>query len=95
MPPTYTKGRRRYDGAPMRRLRAQVKREEPYCWLCGGHIDPDRKAPDPLSFTLDHIVPVALGGPELDRANVRAAHMRCNQRRGKGKRQARRRSREW
>lgn len=85
----------RYDGRPMRRLRAQVKATESVCWLCGQPIDPDLRAPHPWSFTIDHVRPVALGGPELARSNVRAAHRRCNTRRGIGKRQRPRRSRDW
>jgi hypothetical protein len=93
--PTRTKGKRRYDGRPMRRLRARVKAEEPMCWRCGQPIDPDLRAPHPWSFSLDHVRPVALGGPELDRANARAAHRLCNQRRGTGRHQQQRQSRDW
>lgn len=87
--------RRRYDGRPMRRLRAQVQREESVCWLCGRPIDDALEAPHPWSRSLDHVTPVALGGDELARANARAAHRRCNQRRGMGRRQPRRQSRDW
>jgi len=85
----------RYDGRPMRRLRARVKREEPICWLCGHAIDPSLKAPDPGSFSLDHVIPVTRGGPELDRSNCRAAHRLCNMKRGTGRRQPPRQSNDW
>lgn len=92
----------RYDGRPMRRLRAQVKREEGICWLCGKPIDPDLAAPHPHSFSLDHVRPVSTGATpaerralELDRANARAAHRICNMRRGIGRRQAAKQSRDW
>ena len=87
----------RYDGRPMRRLRARVKREEPICWLCGQPIDPDLRSPHPLSFSLDHKHVVSRGGAELDRRNCRAAHRICNMRRGTGTphQQAPRHSRDW
>ena len=64
-------------------LTQQVKREEPDCWLCGHPIDPTLRAPDPWSFSLDHVVP-CVARPDLahDRGNARAAHRRCNGRRG-------------
>lgn len=63
------------------RLRAQVLREEPDCWICGDAIDPAIKSPHPMSGTGDHVVPLEGGGALLDRANVRAAHKTCNERR--------------
>lgn len=72
-------------GRPYRRLWAQVKREEGVCHLCGLAIDPGLRSPHPLSFTLDHIVPVSMGGVLVSRDNVRAAHRRCNMQRGTGR----------
>jgi 5-methylcytosine-specific restriction endonuclease McrA len=34
-----------------------------------------------MSATLDHVVPISVGG-EHTRENVRCAHLRCNARRG-------------
>jgi 5-methylcytosine-specific restriction endonuclease McrA len=53
-------------------------------WLCG--ICSERVAqaveyPDPMSPSLDHIVPLSLGGPHT-RANTRLAHLVCNVKRG-------------
>lgn len=63
-------------------LRERVKAEERTCWLC--HHDIDLSAPPrtPMSWSLDHVVPVSRGGDPLDRANAHAAHLVCNQRRG-------------
>lgn len=53
-------------------------------WLCGicgdtaRPVDPARGRPDPLSASIDHIVPVAAGGTHT-RANVQIAHWFCNQ----------------
>lgn len=47
------------------------------CHLCGDSIDRDEKFPHPRSASLDHVVPIALGG-EHTRANTAASHLRCN-----------------
>jgi hypothetical protein len=55
------------------------------CWLCGGDVDQSlggttkRGAP-----TIDHVVPLALGGSDRDE-NLRLAHFSCNSRRGAGR----------
>lgn len=48
------------------------------CGICGRRISRRRRWPDPLSVSLDHIVPLALGGSHT-RANAQASHLRCNQ----------------
>lgn len=55
------------------------------CWLCGLPIDPDLRSPHPLSFSMDHVVPVSMGGKVDDPNNVRAAHRICNMKRGTGR----------
>lgn len=66
-----------------RRLCAQVYAEEAYCWICQGWVDQALPREDPMSRTVDHVVPVARGGPAIpDRAGVRLAHRRCNSARG-------------
>lgn len=73
--------RRLRNGRPYRRLRDQVLAEERSCWLCEQPIGAD-PWPDPLSGTIDHVVPVSVAPSRiLDRSNVRAAHFRCNSRR--------------
>lgn len=51
------------------------------CQLCGEAIDRDAAVPDPLAATLDHIVPLVLGG-DHSYANVQAAHFGCNSAKG-------------
>lgn len=63
-----------------RRKRDQLRRTSDTCHLCGGWIDPDLRSPHPLSFTADHVIPVSKGGSNL--GELRAAHRRCNSRRG-------------
>jgi 5-methylcytosine-specific restriction endonuclease McrA len=70
------------NGRPYRRLVADLKRRGDPCWLCGCPIPPGLDARHPMSFTLDHVVPLSRGGPLLDPANARAAHRRCNSAKG-------------
>ncbi|MET9521513.1 HNH endonuclease [Streptomyces coeruleorubidus] len=49
------------------------------CQLCGGPIDPEVAWPDPKSASVDHIVPLALGGAH-SMINVQSAHLGCNSR---------------
>ncbi|KPC86266.1 hypothetical protein ADL35_12345 [Streptomyces sp. NRRL WC-3753] len=74
------------NGRPYRRLCDQQRARRLPCWQCGHEIDytltgyaAQRNA---WSFTLDHAVPLSLGGDLLDPANARSAHRRCNSRRG-------------
>lgn len=48
-----------------------------WCRLCGFVVDMALKHPDPMSATVDHIVPRALGGSD-DRFNLQLAHKSCN-----------------
>lgn len=70
-----------------RRIAAEVKAEEPNCWLCNKPINPDLTWPHPWSFSVDHVEPVVLR-PDLEyvRSNCRSAHLRHNQQRGDGRR---------
>lgn len=57
------------------------ERDQWVCWLCSETIDRLTKWPAPASASIDHVVPLARGGPHtLD--NVRAAHLRCNMAKG-------------
>jgi hypothetical protein len=47
------------------------------CGICHGPIARKLEYPDPMSASLDHIVPLSLGGPHLWH-NVQAAHLWCN-----------------
>ncbi|MER6431581.1 MULTISPECIES: HNH endonuclease [unclassified Streptomyces] len=70
------------NGRPYRRLVARQKALGLPCWLCGHDIPAGLDARHPLSFTLDHLVPLSRGGSLLDPANARSAHRRCNSARG-------------
>lgn len=73
----------RRGGRPYRRAVAKLKREERVCHICGLPIDPDLKSPHPMSFSADHLVPLAMGGHLL--GPMRAAHRLCNMKRGTGR----------
>lgn len=88
--PQCTKRRRKYHRRQLRRaenggetftLREIAERDGWRCHICGKRV-PDRqyaaRDDDP---TLDHLVPVSLGGKHV-RVNVALAHNRCNWERG-------------
>lgn len=73
----------RYTQYQMRmRLRNRVRALGLPCALCGGQIDYSLPAGHPMSYELDEIVPVSLGGSPVDIDNVQPAHRICNQRKG-------------
>lgn len=70
------------NGNAKRKLRARLKAEGRPCHLCGQPIDYSLPAGDPMSFELDHVVPLARGGDPYDYGNAAASHRICNQRKG-------------
>lgn len=55
------------------RHRAIIAKTGAPCALCGEPIDYSLRYPDPDSFVVDHVIPVARGGPDA-LANKQAAH---------------------
>lgn len=51
------------------------------CGLCDEPVPRDAVYPDPLSASLDHVVPLSLGGAH-SLENVQLAHLSCNVRKG-------------
>lgn len=47
------------------------------CGICGDSVDADAAYPDPLSKSIDHIVPLSRGGAHSPE-NCQLAHLRCN-----------------
>lgn len=60
---------------------AVFKRDGFVCQICGDPIDMAAKMPDPWAPSIDHIIPLACGGTH-EPANVQAAHVICNARKG-------------
>ena len=55
-----------------------VKRRDSQCALCGGFVESNIKFPDPMSASIDHILPVSKGGHPCDIDNLQLAHLGCN-----------------
>lgn len=53
------------------------ERDDYICGLCGERIDSTKKYPDLMSASIDHIIPVSLGGNHTY-DNLQAAHFLCN-----------------
>jgi 5-methylcytosine-specific restriction endonuclease McrA len=57
--------------------RARIARDKPGCHICGKAIDYSLPHLDPMAYVVDHVKPLAKGGPDtLD--NKKAAHRECN-----------------
>lgn len=54
---------------------------EGICQICFEVIDMSYKCPDSRSFSIDHILPLSLGGNDTI-ANIQAAHYGCNSKKG-------------
>jgi len=52
-------------------------RDQWVCGICGRKINKRMKYPNPLSPSVDHIVPLSQGGTDTP-TNVQASHLRCN-----------------
>ena len=47
------------------------------CGLCGEPVDRELRYPDPMSPSLDHVIPLSRGGHHV-LENVQLAHLTCN-----------------
>jgi 5-methylcytosine-specific restriction endonuclease McrA len=57
--------------------RRAIAKGKPPCHLCHEPIDYNADWLDPLSFTIDHIIPIARGGADV-LENLAPAHRKCN-----------------
>ena len=48
------------------------------CGICGKPVNKSLKYPDPMSPTVDHIIPVTKRGDPLDLDNLQLARLMCN-----------------
>lgn len=85
------------DPVYLRRRAKVLAGDDLICAWCGLPIDKSLKAPDPMSPSADHIVPVAAGGS--NRGPLQPMHLGCNKSAGaKGHRSSpvkRRHVRSW
>jgi hypothetical protein len=58
-----------------------LERDSWTCHLCAEPIPPEAAWPDPLSASMDHVIPLAKGGSHTY-DNVKSAHLTCNIRKG-------------
>lgn len=65
------------------RHRRRVAQGHPPCHLCGEPIDYEAHHLEPLSFQIDHIIPLNKGGTD-DLDNLAASHRKCNRDKGDG-----------
>lgn len=56
-------------------------RDKGICQLCYKPIDLTLEHPNQMSFSIDHIVPVSMGGDHILK-NLQSAHLICNSKRG-------------
>lgn len=78
----YAREARKRGNGYERFTRAEIAARDRWtCGLCREPIDRSLEHPDPRSLSLDHIVPLSLGGPHT-RANTQASHLECNVRKG-------------
>ena len=52
------------------------------CAICGQPVDKSLKSPDPMSASIDHIIPVFKGGHPSDLSNLQLSHRACNRAKG-------------
>lgn len=54
-----------------------LKKNKSLCGICGMVIPKDVRHPHPMSATIDHIIPMSLGGSH-SYDNTQPAHRKCN-----------------
>lgn len=63
------------------RHRAAIARAKPPCHICLGEIDYALPHTDPMSYVVDHIIPLTRGGTD-EIENKQSAHRTCNRTKG-------------
>lgn len=58
--------------------RKKIYATQTVCGICGRPVDFSIRPPEPLSPTIDHIIPISKGGHPSDLANLQLAHRCCN-----------------
>lgn len=80
----HLKNKRYANGTARRKLRKRLRAEQRGCWICRAFGRPDRinyelPAGHPMSFEVDELTPVSMGGDPLAYSNVDSTHRACNQ----------------
>lgn len=61
------------------RNRKTILATQEVCALCGELVDKSLRFPNPLSASIDHIIPIAKGGHPAALENLQLTHLKCNQ----------------
>lgn len=56
----------------------RILQSQNICAICGQPVDKSLTFPDPMSPTVDHIIPISRGGHPSDISNLQLAHFTCN-----------------
>ena len=80
MPKTYRADQNGPHRVAFDRARKKILLTQDTCGICGRPVDKALKFPDPMSPTVDHIIPIARGGHPSAIENLQLAHLCCNQR---------------
>lgn len=64
---------------PFERNRKKILASQYYCAICGKLVDKTLPPSDPMSATVDHIIPISKGGHMSDIDNLQLAHRVCNE----------------
>ena len=60
------------------RNKKKIYATQKLCGICGQPVDFSLRYPNPMSKTVDHIIPINRGGHPSDLANLQLAHLSCN-----------------
>lgn len=58
--------------------RKKILATQSICAICGKPVDKTLKSPDPMSATVDHIIPVKKNGDPVSLDNLQLTHRICN-----------------
>jgi len=64
-------------GKPLKKVDLLRARDGDHCWLCARHIDFQAKPNSANAWSVEHLLPTSLGGPDTP-ANTVLCHPRCN-----------------
>ena len=56
----------------------KIYKTQTHCGICGKPVDFDVKYPNPMSASIDHIIPINKGGHPSDIENLQLVHFTCN-----------------
>ena len=59
-----------------------IMAQQDVCAICGRPVNKRIKFPDPMSASVDHIIPIAKGGHPTALDNLQLTHLICNQTKG-------------